>query len=221
MRPWPCVRFQLLPCAARWCPVVCCAAAAVPPLSCSGPSCSLVLCRAAAGIRIATFESEVQVNPRNAVPEPAISPSDRQRLRTDPLLSQLVSTIMRDGKKMRAEKFVQMALLDIRQHTNSDPYKLLSDAIEIVSPFMDTKSARQGSKVIQVPRALNLRQRRRRAIVWILDSVKRRNERKFHMRLSGELQAIINGTSGVLEKKLQLHKLVLANRSNIRTAKRF
>ncbi|KAJ1960492.1 hypothetical protein GGI12_003772 [Dipsacomyces acuminosporus] len=114
-----------------------------------------------------------------------------------------------------------MALLDIRQHTNSDPYKLLSDAIEISSPFMDTKSARQGSKVIQVPRALNLRQRRRRAIVWILDAVKRRNERKFYMRLSGELQAIVNGHSGVLEKKLQLHKTVLANRSNIRTAKRF
>ncbi|KAJ2378498.1 hypothetical protein IW150_000755 [Coemansia sp. RSA 2607] len=162
----------------------------------------------------------MEVNPRTSQPEPLITLGDRQRLRADPLLSQLVNMIMRDGKKMRAERFVQMALLDIRQHCNSDPYRLLSDAIEGVAPLMDTRSARQGSKVIQVPRALNLRQRRRRAIVWLLESAARRNERQLHLRLSGEIQAIINGTSGVLEKKLQLHKTVLANRSNIRTTKR-
>ncbi|KAJ2696165.1 hypothetical protein FB645_006280 [Coemansia sp. IMI 203386] len=162
----------------------------------------------------------MEINPRTSVPEPLISLTDRQRLRTDPLLSQLVNMIMRDGKKMQAERFVQQALLDIRQHCKSDPYKVLSDAIETVSPLMDTRSARQGSKVIQVPRALNLRQRRRKAIVWLLDSAKKRNERSMYMRLSGELQAIVNGTSGCLEKKLQLHKIVLANRSNIRTTKR-
>ncbi|KAJ1898271.1 hypothetical protein LPJ66_002857 [Kickxella alabastrina] len=171
-------------------------------------------------IKAVTRDAPMEVNPRIDVPEPMISASDRQRLRSDPLLAQLVNMIMRDGKKMRAERFVQMALLDIREHCNSDPYKLLSDAIESVSPLMDTRSARQGSKVIQVPRALNLRQRRRKAIVWILESAKKRNEREMHLRLSGELQAIVNGASGVLEKKLQLHKAVLANRSNIRTTKR-
>ncbi|KAJ2456661.1 hypothetical protein GGF42_003134 [Coemansia sp. RSA 2424] len=168
-------------------------------------------------------QSPMEVNHLTGVPSPLISPSDRQRLRNDPLLSQLVNMIMRDGKKMRAERFVQTALLDIREHTHSDPYRLLSDAVDLVTPIMDTRSARQGSKVIQVPRALNLRQRRRRAIVWILETASRRNERQLHLRLSGELQAIVNGTSSILEKKLQLHKAVLANRSNIRTTvnKRF
>ncbi|KAJ2859115.1 hypothetical protein GGH94_006281 [Coemansia aciculifera] len=165
--------------------------------------------------------SPMEVNPLSGLPSPLISASDRQRLRNDPLLSQLVNMIMRDGKKMRAERFVQTALLDIREHTNADPYRLLSDAVDLVTPIMDTRSARQGSKVIQVPRALNLRQRRRRAIVWILETAARRNERQVHLRLSGELQAIVNGTSTILEKKLQLHKSVLANRSNIRTTKRF
>ncbi|KAJ1662538.1 hypothetical protein IW140_005731 [Coemansia sp. RSA 1813] len=166
-------------------------------------------------IRNATIETNTRTN----TPSPMISAEERQRLRSDPLLSHLVNMVMRDGKKMQAERFVQMALRDIRETSNSDPYKLLSDAIEIVSPLMDTKSARQGSKVIQVPRALNLRQRRRRAFVWLLASVAKRNERELHMRLSGELQAIVNGTSGILEKKLALHKMVLANRSNIRTAR--
>lgn len=165
----------------------------------------------------------MQLNPRipSGGPQPIITSQDRLRLRSDPLLTQLVNMVMRDGKKMRAERLVQQALLDIQQHTHADPYKLLADAIDMVAPLMDTKSARQGSKVIQVPRALNLRQRRRRAIVWILEAVGRRGEREFSLRLSGELQAVVNGGSGCLEKKLGLHKSVLANRSNIRTTKRF
>ncbi|KAJ2668740.1 hypothetical protein IWW42_005009 [Coemansia sp. RSA 1085] len=162
-------------------------------------------------------DAEMVVNPRTNAPEPQILASYQQKLRSDPLFTQLVNMIMRDGKKALAERLVYGALLDIRKHTNKDPFMLVSDAINLVSPLMDTKSGRQGSKVIQVPRALNLRQRRRRAIVWLLHAVNNRNERSFSMRLSGELQAIVNGTSGVLEKKLQLHKFVLDNRSNIRT----
>ncbi|KAJ2773211.1 hypothetical protein IWQ56_001077 [Coemansia nantahalensis] len=165
--------------------------------------------------------AKMEVNQRIGMPEPVVPVADRQRLRADPLLAQLVNLIMRDGKKMRAERMVHDALLDIRKCTNSDPYRLLSDAINLVSPLMDTKSMRQGgSKVVQVPRALYLRQRRHRAIIWLLDSVDRRNERSFSMRLSGELQAIVNGTSSVLDKKLALHKLVLANRSAISTQRK-
>ncbi|KAJ2159181.1 hypothetical protein GGF46_003228 [Coemansia sp. RSA 552] len=164
----------------------------------------------------ASRDAPMEVNAETNVTEPAIPSSVRARLRLDPLLSQVVNMIMRDGKKMRAERHLQGALLDIRKHTNSDPYKVFSDAINLVSPLMDTRSGRQGSKVIQIPRALNLRQRRRRAIVWLLDTCKKRNERDFAMRLSGEIQAIVNGHSSVLEKKLALHKAVLVNRSNLR-----
>ncbi|KAJ2402560.1 hypothetical protein GGI23_000625 [Coemansia sp. RSA 2559] len=168
----------------------------------------------------ALLNAEIATNTRTNMPTPIISAEERQRLRSDPLLSQLVNMIMRDGKKTQAERFVQMALCDIRETTNADPYKLLADAVEIISPLMDTKTGRQGSKVVHIPRPLNLRQRRRHAFVWLLASVGKRNERMYHMRLSGELQAIVNGTSGILEKKLALHKMVLANRSNIRTSKR-
>ncbi|KAJ1855074.1 hypothetical protein GGH12_001764 [Coemansia sp. RSA 1822] len=181
---------------------------------------SYVTARQVVVAKEALQKAEIVVNSRTSIPEPTLSRHAMRYLRTDPLLSQLVNMIMRDGKKSRAERLVQTALLDIRRHTNTDPMRVLSDAINLACPLMDTKSARQGSKVVQVPRALSLRQRRRRAIVWILDSADRRNERCFSMRLSGELQAIVNGTSGVLEKKLLLHKAVLANRSFIRTQTR-
>ncbi|PIA13473.1 ribosomal protein S7 [Coemansia reversa NRRL 1564] len=160
------------------------------------------------------------LNPEIGIPIPVFTEIERNRLREDPLVSQLVNLIMRDGKKMQAERLVKEALLDIRKYTNTDPFKLLSDAIDLASPLMDTRSGKIGSKVIQIPRALNLRQRRRKAIIWLLESCDKRGERHFHHRLSGELQAIVNGNSSVLPKKLALHRLVIDSRSNIRTTSR-
>ncbi|KAJ2751660.1 hypothetical protein H4S06_004096, partial [Coemansia sp. BCRC 34490] len=138
------------------------------------------------------INSNIEINKRTNMPTPVVTAEERQRLRSDPLLSQLVNMIMRNGEKMKAERFVQLALRDIRQTSNSDPYKLLSDAIDLASPMMETKSTRIGSKVVHIPRALNIRQRRRRAIVWLLAAVDKRKERSLFMRLSGELQAIVN-----------------------------
>ncbi|KAJ1675054.1 hypothetical protein EV182_002025 [Spiromyces aspiralis] len=164
--------------------------------------------------------SVVEVNPMTGMTPSGVTDDERRLLREDPLLSQLVNTIMRDGKKTRAQRLINDALRDIRRLTNSDPYKVLADAIELASPLMTTRSAKKGSKVIQVPKPLNLRQRRRRAILWILEACENRGERSMPLRLSGEIQAIINGNSQVLQKKQMLHKLVLANRANINTTTR-
>ncbi|PVV05035.1 hypothetical protein BB560_000442 [Smittium megazygosporum] len=137
-------------------------------------------------------------------------------LREDPLISQFTNTIMRDGKKLIAQKQVRGMLLNIKEETNSDPYKIFSDAIEFASPLMSTRSGKQGSKIIHIPQPLNLRQRRRYAIKWIIEESKKRKEKQFHLRLSNEILAIINHTSNVLNKKLDLHKLVLANKAQIR-----
>ncbi|OLY79487.1 37S ribosomal protein S7, mitochondrial [Smittium mucronatum] len=141
---------------------------------------------------------------------------DKLLLRDDPLLSQLVNTIMRDGKKSRAQKQVGEAMLEIRKATNSNPYQILSDAIEMVSPLMTTVSSKKGSKVVMIPKPLNVRQRRRKAILWILAESKRRGARTFSTRLSTEILAVINGSSQALAKKLNMHKVVLANRAQVK-----
>ncbi|KAJ1920842.1 hypothetical protein H4219_001079 [Mycoemilia scoparia] len=159
--------------------------------------------------------SIVQINPITGTTPSVVTERESRVLREDPLLSQIVNTIMKDGKKSRAQRIVNEALRDIQRLTKNDPYKVLADAIEQISPLMITKSAKKGSKVIQVPKPLSLRQRRRRAILWILEACDGRNERSMSLRLSAEIQAIINGTSSTIQKKLLLHQSVLANRANI------
>ncbi|KAI9595576.1 ribosomal protein S7 domain-containing protein [Syncephalis fuscata] len=136
-------------------------------------------------------------------------------MRDDPLLSQLVNSIMKDGKKARAQGYVARALLEVRARTHSDPYMLLANAIEQCSPILRLVSVRKGSKNVPVPFPLNERQRRRYAITWILKAAEKRNERRFPMRLASELVAVSQGQSTALDHRQRVHKEALAARANV------
>ncbi|ORX45315.1 30S ribosomal protein S7p/S5e [Hesseltinella vesiculosa] len=132
----------------------------------------------------------------------------------DALVSQLVNTIMRDGKKARAQRLVSDSMKQLEKRTEKEPYSQLATAIEEASPLIKLTSSKKGSKVIHVPTALRERQRRRRAIVWLLDAASKRNEKTFEERFAAEVHGILDGSSSVLQKKLSLHKQALANRAN-------
>lgn len=132
------------------------------------------------------------------------------------VVSQLVNTLMRDGKKARAQRLISdsMKHLSKKIATESDPYTVLLEAIETASPLLKLSSTKKGSKVVHVPTALRDRQRRRRAIVWMLDASKKRGEKSFEERFAAEVYDVSQGISPVLQKKQQVHKQALANRAN-------
>ncbi len=134
----------------------------------------------------------------------------------DEVVSQLVNTLMRDGKKARAQRLISdsMKHLSKKISTELDPYTVLLEAIETASPLLKLSSTKKGSKVVHVPTALRDRQRRRRAIVWMLDASKKRGEKSFEERFAAEVYDVSQGTSPVLQKKQQVHKQALANRAN-------
>ncbi|KAG0252025.1 hypothetical protein DFQ27_008321 [Actinomortierella ambigua] len=154
-----------------------------------------------------------------AIPDADLPPLTKEQLRSlteNPVLSQLVNTIMKDGKKARAQRFVADALLEIRARTQSDPYEIVLDAIAQTCPILKLTAIKKGSKVLQVPTPMTERQRRRKAIVWILEASdsRKRSEKYFGDRLASEMLAVVNGNSGALRKKEALHKMALANRAN-------
>ncbi|KAG0741909.1 hypothetical protein G6F57_001521 [Rhizopus arrhizus] len=134
----------------------------------------------------------------------------------DDVISQLVNTIMRDGKKARAQRLVSdsMKHLSKKVGEEKDPYTALREAIEVASPLLKISSTKKGSKVVHVPTPLRERQRRRRAIVWMIEAASKRGEKTFEERFAAEVFDVNEGTSSVLQKKLQVHKQALANRAN-------
>ncbi|EMR08524.1 hypothetical protein PNEG_03005 [Pneumocystis murina B123] len=88
----------------------------------------------------------------------------------DKLFNHTVGIIMKNGKKTKAQKQLQNALIYIKQKINADPYFVLSKAIKTVSPLMKLVFIKKGTKSIKVPVPLNEHQRHRKAIIWILEA---------------------------------------------------
>lgn len=146
---------------------------------------------------------------------PVIPTTNTTIVPKDEVVSQLVNTLMRDGKKARAQRLVSDSMKQLSKKIGeTDPYSVLLEAIETASPLLKLSSTKKGSKVVHVPTALRDRQRRRRAIVWMLDASKKRGEKSFEERFAAEVYDVSQGTSPVLQKKQQVHKQALANRAN-------
>ena len=68
-----------------------------------------------------------------------------------PLVSQLVSKILVDGKKTVAQGIVYDALEGARTKTGTDPVQTLKRALDNVKPSVEVKSRRVGGATYQVP----------------------------------------------------------------------
>ena len=114
------------------------------------------------------------------------------------------------------------------QHLPLDPVAYLALALDSVAPLFRLRSQRGvlgGGATLQLPVPLAVRQRRRRAVTWILDAVDKKQSRgsgrtMFPTRVAEELIAIVEGRSSVWEKRSAVHRLGIAARSNLNRTRR-
>lgn len=108
-------------------------------------------------------------------------------------------------------------------HLPLNPVLYITLAIDSVAPLIRIRNISGGAgggRALEMPTPLAVRQRRRIAFQWILDSVDKKpskgsGRKQFPHRLAEEIVAVIEGRSGVWEKRKQVHKLGTAARSNI------
>jgi small subunit ribosomal protein S7 len=101
-------------------------------------------------------------------------------------------------------------------------------AIHTLAPLIKVRNvsgAGGGGRALEVPMPLALRQRRRVAFQWILDVVNKKpskgsGKKQFPIRIAEEIIAVVEGRSGVWEKRKQVHKLGTSSRANVESAKR-
>ena len=113
-------------------------------------------------------------------------------------------------------------------HLPLDPVLYLTIAIDSIAPLLRIRSQRGaagGGVALQLPVPLNVRQRRRRAMMWILDAVERKPSRgsgklMFAKRVAEEIVAVIEGRSSVWEKRVSIHKMGVSARSNLHKTRR-
>jgi len=177
------------------------------------------------------------------LPSLPLPPQSNKDERYDPVVQQLTNLMMRHGKKATAQRCMDTILSHLRtapapnyseqrpllpgappaSHLPLHPVLYLTLAIDSVAPLLRIRSQRGaagGGVALQIPVPLGLRQRRRQAFMWILDAASKKPNRGsgkdgFALRVADELVAVVEGRSGVWEKRQAVHRLATTARANL------
>ena len=130
-----------------------------------------------------------------------------------PLVSQLVSKILLNGKKTVAQDIVYTAMEGTRTKTGVDPVQTLKRALDNVKPALEVKSRRVGGATYQVPVEVRVPRQTTLALRWLVGYSQARREKTMHERLMNEILDASNGLGAAVKRREDTHKMAEANKA--------
>ena len=130
-----------------------------------------------------------------------------------PIVTQLVSKILLDGKKTVAQSIVYNALEGTRAKTGVDPVQTLKKALDNVKPSIEVKSRRVGGATYQVPIEVKPGRQTTLALRWLVSFSRARREKTMTERLMNEILDASNGLGASVKRREDTHKMAEANRA--------
>ena len=132
---------------------------------------------------------------------------------SNPLVTQLISKVLQDGKKQVAQRIVYTALEGARAKSGTDPVVTLKRALDNVKPTLEVKSRRVGGATYQVPVEVRAGRSTTLALRWLVRFASERREKTMSERLMNELLDASNGLGGAVKKRKDTHKMAEANKA--------
>ena len=131
-----------------------------------------------------------------------------------PLVTHLISTIMREGKKTVAQRVVYSAFEKVSEKLEKgDPIDLLLGALENIRPKLEVKSRRVGGATYQVPVEITFERQQSLAFRWMVDAALARKGMPLREALAAEIVDAYNNTGTVVKKREDVHRMAQANRA--------
>ena len=130
-----------------------------------------------------------------------------------PLVSQLVSKILLDGKKTTAQNIVYGALEGTRAKTGVDPVQTFKKALDNIRPAVEVKSRRVGGATYQVPVEVRATRRQTLAMRWVIEAARGRSEKSMAARLAHELMEAAENRGAAVRKREDTHRMAEANKA--------
>jgi small subunit ribosomal protein S7 len=130
-----------------------------------------------------------------------------------PLVSQLVSKILWNGKKTVAQNIVYTAMEGTRTKTGVDPVQTLKRALDNVRPSLEVKSRRVGGATYQVPVEVKPARATTLAMRWLVGFSRQRREKTMAERLMNEILDASNGLGAAVKRREDTHKMAEANKA--------
>ena len=140
-----------------------------------------------------------------------ILPADR--VYDSVLVTKMINKVMWDGKKRLAENLVYKAMEQASIKTKKEPMEVFEGAIKNVSPQVQVKSKRIGGANYQVPIEVKGDRKVHYAMIWMLDSARKKKGKSFDIKLAAELVAAYNNEGDAVKKKQDTHQMAEANKA--------
>ncbi|HZM75138.1 MAG TPA: 30S ribosomal protein S7 [Candidatus Limnocylindrales bacterium] len=149
---------------------------------------------------------------------PRKGPAPRRPLNPDPvynspLVTQLISKILLNGKRQLAERIVYGALEGCREKTGTDPVVTLKRAMDNVKPTLEVRSRRVGGATYQVPVEVRPSRATTLGLRWLVSYSKARREKTMIERLMNELLDASNGLGASVKRREDTHKMAESNKA--------
>lgn len=131
------------------------------------------------------------------------------------LVTKVVNTLMKDGKKTAAEKLVYGAF-DIISQKGHDPLSIFEKALQNVGPRFEVKPRRVGGASYQVPVEVKGDRKTSLAIRWITQTARSKSNKEYHTfaeKLAAEFLDASNNLGEAIKKRDAVHRMAEANKA--------
>jgi small subunit ribosomal protein S7 len=128
-------------------------------------------------------------------------------------VSQLISRVMKGGKKSVAARIVYNALDIIESREKRPPLEVMEDALRNISPVLEVKPRRVGGSTYQIPVEVPAGRQTSLAMRWLLAAARSRPGKSMAEKLANELIDAARGTGAAVKKREDTHRMAEANRA--------
>jgi len=130
------------------------------------------------------------------------------------LVSRLVNTVMRCGKKSTAQRIVYGAFDQlVEKNPVANPVEVLQRAVDNTKPRIETKARRVGGATYQVPLEVPTDRQVSLAMRWIVDFADARKGVPMKKALAAEILEAYQGQGNAIRKRDEVHKMAQANKA--------
>jgi len=129
------------------------------------------------------------------------------------LVSRLINSIMKDGKKGTAQSILYNAFDMIAEKTGREPMEVFEEALDNIMPVLEVKARRIGGANYQVPIEVRPERRITLGLRWLVQYSRSRGEKTMEQRLANEIIDAANNSGASVKKREDTHKMAEANKA--------
>ena len=130
------------------------------------------------------------------------------------LVTRLVNTVMKSGKKSVAQRIVYGAFDDLAvKNPNASPLEVLQRAVDNAKPRLEVKPRRVGGATYQVPLEVATDRQLALAMRWLVDFADARKGVPMKQALAAEIMEAFQGQGNAIRKRDEVHKMAQANKA--------